>query len=427
MAATIFIAFFGLILVGVPIAIALGLSSMITMMIHSHVPVMVLVQKAYSGLDTFTLMAIPFFILAGNVMSQGGVSTRLVALAGVFFGRYTGGLAQVSTAACTFFGAISGSAPATTAAIGSVMVPPMKKKGYSTEFAAACVAASGVIGLLIPPSINMVLYGVITGASIGKMFLGGIIPGLIMSGALMFVNYIVAKKHGFVGEDAPSGPEAWKAVRESFFAMLMPVIILGGIYAGVFTPTEAAVVAAAYGLAVGMFIYKELTMAKLAMVLMTTAKSSAIIMILVSLAHCFSYLLASEQIPQAITQMMLSISENPNMLLIMICISLLIVGTFLDNAVAVVLMTPILFPVIESVGIDPVFFGVLLVLTLAIGQITPPVGLCLFVACNLAGISIEKLSVSCLPYIGIMLVVMLVILFFPDLVLFIPNSVEIAQ
>ncbi|MDR2799915.1 MAG: TRAP transporter large permease [Desulfovibrio sp.] len=427
MAITIFIAFFALIIIGVPIAIALGLSSMITIMMHSHVPVMVLVQKAYSGLDTFTLMAIPFFILAGNIMSQGGVSTRLVALASIFFGRYTGGLAQVSTAACTFFGAISGSAPATTAAIGSVMVPPMKAKGYFTEFAAACIAASGVIGLLIPPSITLVLYGVITGASIGKLFLGGIIPGLIMSAALMIVNYFVAKKHGFLGDAPPTGAQAWKAVRESSFAMLMPVIILGGIYAGVFTPTEAAVVAAVYGLVVGMFIYRELSLAKLISVLITTAKSSAIIMILVSLAHCFSYLLASEQIPQAITRIMLNISHEPNVLLIMICISLLIVGTFLDNAVAVVLMTPILFPVIDSVGIDPVFFGVLLVLTLSIGQITPPVGLCLFVACNIANITIEKLSASCVPYLLTMIVVMLVILFFPDLVLVIPNSVEITQ
>lgn len=427
MAATIFIAFFCMVVIGVPIAIALGLSSMVTMTMHSHVPVMVLVQKAYSGLDTFTLMAIPFFILAGNVMSQGGVSKRLVALASVFFGRYTGGLAHVSTAACTFFGAISGSAPATTAAIGSVMVPPMKAKGYSTEFAAACVAASGVIGLLIPPSINMVLYGVITGASIGKMFLGGIIPGLIMSAAIMLVNYVVAKKRGFVGEKPPSGPETWVAIKESLFALLMPIIILGGIYQGVFTPTEAAVVATVYGLFVGVVVYRELNWQRLGVVLMTTAKSSAIIMILVSLAHCFSYLLASEQIPQAITRMMLNISENPTILLVMICLSLLVVGTFLDNAVAVVLMTPILFPVIESVGIDPVFFGVLLVLTLAIGQITPPVGLCLFVACNIAGTSIEKLSVSCLPYLGIMLVVMLIILFLPDLVLFIPNSVVITQ
>jgi C4-dicarboxylate transporter DctM subunit len=426
MAATLFLSFFGLIVIGVPIAIALGLAATVTMSLHSHVPLMVLVQKAYSGLDTFTLMAIPFFILAGNVMSQGGVSTRLVALANIFFGRFTGGLAHVSTAACTFFGAISGSAPATTAAIGSVMVPPMKAKGYSTEFAAANIAASGVIGLLIPPSINMVLYGVITGASIGKMFLGGIIPGLIMSGALMIVNYLVAKKHGYRGDDEPlSGDRVRTALRESFFAMLMPVIILGGIYGGIFTPTESAVVAAVYGLLVGMFVYKELTVKKLVATIMQTAKSSAIIMLLVSLAHCFSYILASEQIPQSITAMMLSITREPNMLLLLICASLLIVGTFLDNAVAVVLMTPILYPVIAGAGIDPVFFGVLLVLTLAIGQITPPVGLCLFVACNIAGISIEKLSYSCIPYLLVMCVVMLVILFFPELVLLIPNQVDL--
>jgi C4-dicarboxylate transporter DctM subunit len=427
MGTTLFIAFFLLIIIGVPIAVALGLSSVLALLLNSNANTMVMIQKAYSGLDTFTLMAIPFFILAGNVMSQGGVSTRLVAFANIFFGRFTGGLAQVSTAACTFFGAISGSAPATTAAIGSVMVPPMKKKGYSTEFAAACVASSGVIGLLIPPSINMVLYGVITGASIGKMFLGGIIPGLIMSAALMIVNYVVAKRHGFVGETAPTTKEAWKATRESFFAMLMPVIILGGIYGGIFTPTESAVVAAAYGLFVGMFIYRELDFKKLCNVILSTAKSSAIIMLLVSLAHCFSYILASEQIPQAITRIMLEISRDPHVLLLLICASLLVVGTFLDNAVAVVLMTPILFPVTASAGIDPVFFGVLLVLTLAIGQITPPVGLCLFVACNIANITIEKISVASIPYLCIMLVVMLIILFFPELVLFIPDRVQIAQ
>ncbi len=424
MTLTIFLSFFILVVIGTPIAIALGLASMTALLMHSHVPVMVLVQKAYSGLDTFTLMAIPFFILAGNVMSQGGVSARLVALANVFVGRYTGGLAHVSTAACTFFGAISGSGPATTAAIGSVMIGPMQKKGYSTEFAAACVAASGVIGLLIPPSINMVLYGVITGASIGKMFIGGVVPGLLMSAALMLVNYILSKKHGFVGEDPPTREESIKAIKEALFAIFMPVIILGGIYAGIFTPTEAAVVAATYGLLVGMFVYKELDGKKLVKVLMDTAKNSAIIMILVSIAHCFSYLLASEQIPQVITKMMLEISNDPNILLLLICASLLIIGTFLDNAVAVVLMTPILYPVIESAGIDPVFFGVLLVLTLAIGQITPPVGLCLFVACNIAKISIEKLSVSCLPYLGIMLVVMLIVIFFPELVLTLPNMVD---
>lgn len=421
MGTTLFISFFLFVLIGVPIAVALGLSSLVALVIHSHVPLMVLVQKAYGGVDSFTLMAIPFFILAGNIMSSGGVSARLVNLANCFFGRFPGGLAHVATAACTFFGAISGSAPATTAAIGSVMVGPMREKGYSRVFSAACVAASGTIGLLIPPSITMVLYGVITGASVGKLFLGGIIPGLLMSGALMLVNYVVAKRHGYGGGDKVPFTETVKAVKDASLALLMPLIILGGIYGGVFTPTEAAVVAVAYGLVIGVFVYKQLDARRLYDVVLSTAKSAAIIMFLVATAHCFSYLMASEQTPQALTSAMLGVSQDPRILLVMICVSLLVVGTFLDNAVAVVLMAPIFHPVIMSAGIDPVYFGVLLVLTLSIGQITPPVGLCLFVACDLGKVSIEKLSGGVLPYLLILALVVVVLILAPDLVLFIPD------
>ena len=421
MGTTLFLSFFVMVAIGVPIAISLGLSSLVALLFFSHVPVMVLVQKAYGGVDSFTLMAIPFFILAGNIMSSGGVSARLVNLASCFFGRYTGGLAHVATAACTFFGAISGSAPATTAAIGSVMVRPMREKGYPKSFAGACVAASGTIGLLIPPSITMVLYGVVTGSSVGKLFLGGILPGLLMSAALMVTNYFIAKHHGLGGEARATFSQTTKAVKDASLALLMPLIILGGIYGGVFTPTEAAVVAVAYGLIVGMFIYRLLNGKVLYQVVLNTAKSSAVIMFLVATAHCFSYLMASEQIPQALTEAMLGFSKDPQVLLILICITLLVVGTFLDNAVAVVLMAPIFYPVIMSVGIDPVFFGVLLVLTLSIGQITPPVGLCLFVACNIGDIKIEKLSMAVVPYLAALILVMFVVIFMPDLVMFIPN------
>ncbi len=421
MGTTLFLSFFVLVIIGVPIAVALGLSSLVALLFHSHVPLMVLVQKAYGGVDSFTLMAIPFFILAGNIMSSGGVSSRLVNLASCFFGRYTGGLGHVATAACTFFGAISGSAPATTAAIGSVMVGPMQEKGYSKAFSGACVAASGTIGLLIPPSITMVLYGVVTGASVGKLFLGGIIPGFLMSGALMGANYFMAKRLGIGSEAKVPFNQTIKAVKDASLALLMPLIILGGIYGGVFTPTEAAVVAVAYGLIVGMFIYKLLDAKRLCKVVLDTSKSAAIIMFLVATAHCFSYLMASEQIPQALTTALLGFSKDPQVLLILICISLLVVGTFLDNAVAVVLMAPIFYPVITSVGIDPVFFGVLLVLTLSIGQITPPVGLCLFVACNIGDINIEKLSMAVLPYLAVLVIVMFILIFCPDLVMFIPS------
>ncbi|BBD09162.1 TRAP transporter large permease [Desulfovibrio ferrophilus] len=421
MGTTLFLSFFIFVLVGVPIAVALGLSSLVALVMHSHVPLMVLVQKAYGGVDSFTLMAIPFFILAGNIMSSGGVSSRLVNLANCFFGRFPGGLAHVATAACTFFGAISGSAPATTAAIGSVMVGPMREKGYSRVFSAACVAASGTIGLLIPPSITMVLYGVITGASVGKLFLGGVLPGLLMCSALMSVNYVVAKRHGYGGGDKVGLGQTMKAIKDASLALLMPLIILGGIYGGVFTPTEAAVVAVVYGLIIGRYVYKQLDNKRLYEVVLSTAKSAAVIMFLVATAHCFSYLMASEQIPQALTNSMLSVSTNPSILLFMICASLLVVGTFLDNAVAVVLMAPIFHPVIMSAGIDPVYFGVLLVLTLSIGQVTPPVGLCLFVACDLGKVSIEKLSMGVLPYLLILVLVMVVLILCPDIVLFIPN------
>ena len=423
MGITLFVAFGLLVVIGVPVAISLGLSAMIALLMHSHVPIMILVQKAFSSLDTFTLMAIPFFILAGNMMSSGGVSKRLVDLASCGFGRYTGGLAHVVTAACTFFGAISGSGPATTAAIGSVMVKPMMDRGYGKAFVGACAAASGIIGILIPPSINMVLYGVITGASIGKMFIGGVGPGLMFAACIMMVSYYISKKNGYPREPKPAPGQTMTAFKNASFAIIMPLIILGGIYGGIFTPTEAAVVAAAYGVVVGLFIYKELTPKSVLGVMLQTAKNSAIIMILVATAHCFSYVLASEEIPQALTKLMLSYTTDPTMLLIMITVALLIVGTFLDNAVAVVLMTPIFFPVISSVGIDPVYFGVLTVVTLAIGQITPPVGLCLFVACNLANATIEELSAACLPYVGITIIANFVMLFVPQIIMFLPSFV----
>lgn len=420
--ATLFVSFFFLLLIGVPIAVSLGAASMIALVLHSHVPVMVLVQKTFGGIDSFTLLAIPLFILAGNIMSTGGVSTRLVALANCGFGRYRGGLAQVLTAACTFFGAISGSAPATAAAIGSVMIDPMVKRGYPVVFAAACTAASGVIGLLIPPSVTMVVYGVVTGASIGQLFLGGVIPGLLMSGALMLCNNLYAKRWGIGQEEKPSPGETFKAFKSASWALFMPIIILGGIYTGIFTPTESAVIAAIYGLIVGKFIYKELTWKALADLTATTTKNSAVLMFLIGTAHCFSYLMASEQIPAAIADFMLGVSSSPTVILIMVCVVLLIVGTFLDNVIAMLLLAPIFHPVIVEVGINEVYFGIIMVVGLAIGQITPPVGTTLFVACNIAKISLEKLVTGIGYYLLAMILVLGVLVAFPSLVMLIPNT-----
>ncbi len=421
MGVTLFIAFIVLIILSVPISIALGLSSMIAVLLHTDMSLMVLVQKIFGGVNSFTLMAIPFFILAGNIMAAGGVSNRLVNFAGTMIGRLTGGLALVSTVACTFFGAISGSAPATTAAIGAVMVEPMEKKGYSKEFAAATVAASGTIGLLIPPSITMVLYGVIAGASIGKLFLAGIIPGLLMCVTLMGVEYTISKKRGYGGDAPSSFKEIFSSFKSSILALLMPLIILGGIYGGIFTPTEAAVVAVFYGVIIGLFAYKELNFKKIMDILQNSGKSTAVILYLVATAHIFSYILASEQIPQQLAQLMLGISSNPLMIQFMIMVALLFAGTFLDNAVAIVLLTPIFYPITVQVGIDPIFFGVLMVFALAIGQVTPPVGLCLFVACNISKVSIEKLSKAVIPFLVALIALLVVLNLIPDVILYIPR------
>jgi C4-dicarboxylate transporter DctM subunit len=422
MGVSLFVFFFVLLIIGVPIAVSLGVASMLAMMLFGHTPLMVLVQKTFGGVDSFTLLAIPLFILAGNIMSGGGVSTRLVALAGCGFGRYRGGLAQVITAACTFFGAISGSAPATAAAIGSVMIDPMVKRGYPVVFAASCTAASGVIGLLIPPSVTMVVYGVVTGASIGQLFLGGIIPGLLMSAALMVVNFLTAGRFGIGREERPKPGESRKAFFNAFWALMMPVIILGGIYSGMFTPTESAVVAAFYGLLVGTLIYRELTFKAVYDLTVLTTKNSAVLMFLVATAHCFSYIMASEQIPGAIARFLLGFSRDPTTVLVLICVILLIVGTFLDNVIAMLLLAPIFHPVIMELGIDQVYFGIIMVVGLAIGQITPPVGTTLFVACNIARISLEELVTGIWMYLIAMIVVLGILIAFPWLVTVIPGT-----
>jgi C4-dicarboxylate transporter DctM subunit len=421
MTAVLFISLFVFIILGVPIAVALGAAAMLALSLFSHAPIMILIQKAYNSIDSMTLMAIPFFILAGDLMSSGGVSQRLVDFASSGFGRFRGGLAHIVTVACTFFGAISGSAPATSAAIGSVMVEPMQKKGYEKDFTAAVIASSGTIGLIIPPSNNMVIFGVLTGASVGKMFIGGIFPGLIMCAGIMFVNFMVARKKNYPVEPAPTAAQIWRTFKEATLALCMPLIILGGIYGGVFTPTEAAVVAAFYGVIVGTFVYKNLNFKIMYKCVLMSARSTAIIMYLVATAACFSYILASERIPQALTQFMLQLSNDPTVIIFLICGVLMIVGTFLDNAVALILVTPIFFPVVESMGVDPVFFGVLTVFVLAIGQITPPVGMCLYIASSMAGVTLEQVSLRCIPYILVLCVIAVLLIFCPQIVLFLPG------
>ncbi|MFS0820231.1 TRAP transporter large permease [Bacillus sp. 1P02SD] len=413
---------FGILLVlffiNIPIAIALGLASMIVLMIQDNVPLMVIVQKMFTATDSFTLMAVPFFILAGKLMEVGGISKRLVDFAMTIVGRMHGGLAIVSVVTCMFFAAISGSGAATTAAVGAIMIPAMVQKGYDKSFSTAIQAAGGTIGVMIPPSVPLILFGVIAGASISDLFIAGILPGIFVGLSLILVAYFISRKRGYGKEEKSSMRDVFTSFNRAILAILMPVIILGGIYGGVFTPTEASVVAVVYGLIVGLFIYREIKWKDLPEIFIQSAVTSAVIMFIIACASIFGFILTREQIPLQITNTLLEISSNPIIVLIIINVILLIVGTFLETSAAIIIMAPILLPVVTAVGIDPVHFGIIMVVNLAIGFITPPVGINLFVASNIANLRLEKVVRAIIPFLIMLIVDIIIISFVPEISLF---------
>lgn len=408
-------------ILNIPVAFSLGLASTLTLIIAAKVPLVVVVQRLFTATDSFPFMAVPFFILAGSLMESGGISRRLINLANKLIGSLPGGLALVSIVACVFFAAISGSSAATTAAIGSIMIPAMKKKKYDTSFSSAIQAAGGTVGVIIPPSIPLVTYGVLSGVSIGGLFLGGFGPGILMGASLMIVAYIISKKRGYGGEKKSSGQEIAKAFKEAILALLMPVIILGGIYGGMFTPTEAAVVAVMYGFFVGFFIYKELTFKNLPKILTESAVNTSVIMLLIATASLFGWILTNNMIPQQIAALFLSISENPIVILLFINVLLLFVGTFLDTVAAIIILVPILFPIVSQIGIDPLHFGLIICANLAVGMVTPPFGVCLFVACGIGNIKLEQIVKSILPFIIVLIIDILLITYVPAISTFLPH------
>lgn len=421
MVAFLFGLFVLFLLLGMPIAVALGIASVWTIQKYTTVNLSIAPQVMFKAVDSFPLMAIPFFILAGNVMSRGGISRRLVNFASSLVGTVTGGLAHVSIFASMFFAAISGSSPATTAAIGAVMVPEMEKKGYDKEFSAAVVAAAGTVGVIIPPSIPMVLYAVLAGVSVGRLFLTGFGPGILMGVLMMMVAYFISKKNGYAGTEKATFSQGLIAFKDSFFALLMPFIILGGIYGGIFTPTEAAAVAVLYGILVGLFVYRELKLKEIPEIIFSSAVGSAVIMFLISTANLFGWFLVREMIPQRLAEAVVSLTTNPYIVLLLINLFLLVVGTFINTTAAIILVTPILLPILVKVGIDPLFMGIVMIVNLAVGMITPPVGLCLFVACNLAKISLDRLTVAILPFLVILIVAIFLVTYVPAISMFLPN------
>jgi len=422
MALLLFGTFFVFLIMGIPISFALILASIVSVIFGTDVPLMIGPQMMFKGVNSFPIMAIPFFLLAGNIMSEGGISKRLIRFAYSIVGSITGGLGVVSVLASMFFAAISGSSPATAAAIGSIMIPSMEEKGYERKYSAAVIAAAGTIGVVIPPSIPMVVYGVNAGVSIGGLFLGGIIPGVMMGLALITLNYVYSKKYGYLGEGRFSLKEFAASFIDSILALLMPVIILGGIYSGVFTPTESAVIASAYGLIVGLFIYRELKWKDIPKILADSAKGTSKILVLIAAAMFFGWFLASEQIPQQISAAVLGFTTNKYAVLLFFNIILLIAGTFLDSTASIVLLTPIFLPIMQQLNINPLLMGIVMTVNLAIGQITPPVGLNLFVTCGIARIKFDDIIKPIVPFILALIVVVLLVTYIPSLALYLPTA-----
>ena len=397
--------------IGMPIAFAIGLASLCAIYVVPGLTPIVVPQKLFTSNDSFALMAIPFFILAGSLMMRGGLSSRLVALAEALVGKFPGGLALVGVLGSLFFGAISGSPVATVAAVGGLIIPAMISKGYAPGFAGAVHAAAGPLGAMIPPSVILIIYGVIAQQNISTLFLATVVPGVLMGIALMLVGGFIAWRRGYSGssEHLPLGQLCVK----SFWALLMPVIILGGIYGGVFTPTEAAVVAVAYALIVGLFIYRELTLPTILETLVESAIATAIVMIIMDFAGLFGWMLTTNRIPVLFAQFILSLSDNPVYILIGINLIMLVSGMFMDPASAIVILTPVFQPLAAQLQLDPIHFGIVTCTNLLIGNVTPPVGITMFVASRIAQCKVDYVIGEIWPFLGAMLLVLLLVNVFP--------------
>nr|WP_321454661.1 TRAP transporter large permease [uncultured Cohaesibacter sp.] len=401
-------------ILNVPVGIAIGLASAAAALVAEALSPNYISQQLIAGTDSFPIMAIPLFILAGDLMGAGGVSRRILDVANIFFGRVTGGLAIVTVAVCMFFAAVSGSGPATVAAVGSMVIPTMLEKGYSKSFTLALVATAGSIGVIIPPSIPMVIFGVATGTSISNMFMAGIVPGFLIGFGLMAWSYYYAKKEGIAGIDEKfNGSKALKLVWEAKWALLNPVIILGGIYAGIFTPTEAASVAAVYALLCGLVFYREISFKHLLKTVARSCSTTGTTMVILGCATAFAKILTIEQIPVQVADLMTTISDNPIIILLIINVLLLFVGCVMDTTPAILVLSPILFPVATHMGVDPIHFGIIMVVNLAIGFITPPLGINLFVAARVGNAQLGTVVKGIIPFVCIMIILLMIITYVP--------------
>lgn len=409
---------FVFILLRVPIAYGLAFVSIIGILITNPDLLINVPRNIFSGIDSFTLVAVPLFILAGEIMTQGGISKRLIDFSKTLVGPLPGGLAMVVILASMFFSALTGTAIAAAAAIGGMMIPAMNKEGYDIRFSSSLVASAATIGPIIPPSIVLILYGVIASVSIGDLFIAGVIPGVLMGIGLMIYSYYVGKKNNYrSSETRASLKEILMGAKDALLALLMPIIIIGGIISGIFTATESGVIAVVYAIIIGMFVYKEISIKDLGPIMLQTAKTTSTIVFLIGTASLFIWFLSFNQIPNQLIDILGPVSENPLLLLLVINIILLIAGTFIDTISAVSIFTPLFLPLILAAGIDPIHFGIIMAVNLTIGMVTPPLGVCLFVTASIAKIKVPQMFKYLIPQIAVLIVVLLLITYVPEIVM----------
>ena len=417
----LFVFLFGLLLIGVPIAVALGLSTTAIILLFTDQPTLVIAQQMFTSLDKFALMAIPLFVLAGNFLSRGGAAVRIIRFARSLVGHLPGGLPMSAIFACVIFAAVSGSSPATVAAIGSIMMGAIKEDGYSDSFSIGSIVCSGSLGILIPPSIILIVYGVTVDQSIGKLFMAGVIPGLFLGLGLMAVTYVAAVKSGFKKRERASLKEILIAFKEAIWGLLVIVIIIGGIYGGLFTPTEAAAVSAVYGFFVAMFVYRDLRWSQIPEVIKASAATAAMIMFIIANAMVFAYLLTIQQIPQHLSAWIIGLHLNKYLFLIFINLLLLLAGNFMEPSSLIMIIIPLIFPVATALGIDPIHLGVIVTVNMEIGMLTPPVGLNLFVASGISGQSLGNVIKASLPWFFALLIGLIILTYIPIISLWLPQ------
>ncbi|WP_033542529.1 TRAP transporter large permease [Planococcus sp. CAU13] len=412
---------FSFFIIGVPIAIALGLSAVLTLLYAGETSLILVAQRMFTSIDSFSLMAIPFFILAGKLMETSGISQRLINFANSLTGHRTGGLAMVTVLTSMFFAAISGSSAATVAAVGSILIPSMIARGYHRNFAGAVTAVSGELGIIIPPSVPLILYGVTTNTSIGDLFMAGISPGIVIVISLLILVYMIAKKRNYPKEVKAKPAEVWAAFKDAILALLMPVIILGGIYGGIFTPTEAAVVSVFYAFVIGTFVYREIKIKNLHQMCISAGVTSAIVMFIIANAGIFGLILSREGIPTLVATFFTNITDNPLLFLLMINLLLIIVGMFMETSASVIILAPLLAPVAVAMGIDPVHFGIIMIINLALGMCTPPLGVNLFISCQIAKIKLTDITRGLIPFYGVLFLVLMLISYVPIITMWLPT------